>query len=48
MEEAYCGNTKIRVYKPNGVEAFYTIQNDYNVEGYCNCLEEFGYERKEN
>ena len=45
-EYAYIGNTKIHVFKENGVEAYYTIQNDYNVEGYCNCLKDMGYVEK--
>lgn len=43
VEYAYMGNSKIRVFKENGVEAFCSIQNDYNVEGYCNCLRDLGY-----
>lgn len=45
-EYAYSGNTKIHVYKENGIEAYHTIQNDYNVMGYCNCLEDMGYVQK--
>lgn len=43
IEPAYTGNSKIRVFNENGVEAYYTILDDYNVEGYCYCLQDFGY-----
>lgn len=42
IERAYTGYSKIRVFKENGVEAYYTIQNDCNVEDYCNYLEGLG------
>lgn len=43
---AYMGNTKIRVFAANGKEEFEKIVNDYNVEGYCKCLEDMGYVAK--
>lgn len=42
IERAYTGYSKIRVFKENGVEAYYTIQNDCDVEDYYNYLKKFG------
>jgi hypothetical protein len=44
---AYPGNVRISVYKGNGVLEYYTIENDYNEIGYCSCLEDMGYVRKD-
>ena len=46
IEYAYAGNSKVTLFK-NGVITFYKIMNDYNVEGYCMCLEDMGYSYKE-
>lgn len=41
---AYIGNVRIDVYDHNGNLIHYTIDNDYNEIGYCNCLTDLGYE----
>lgn len=46
VEFAYSGNSKIRVYS-DSKEISYTIVNDYNVEGYCKCLEDMGFEKRD-
>lgn len=44
IDYAYAGNSKITILNKDGWFESYTIVNDYNVEGYCKCLQDFGYE----
>lgn len=48
VDFAYTGNSKITLLNKDGWFSSYTIVNDYNVEGYCKCLRDFGYQNYDN
>ena len=47
LEEAYSGNIEISQFK-NGKLISKSIESDWALEGYLNCLESEGYERAYN
>lgn len=43
MSYAYIGNTQFEVFDNHNNLIYSSIQSDFNIQGYCNCLCDMGY-----